>query len=55
MFTSEFLFVKGKDFMVKCPNCGKEVSNPDKSFKNRVFHVEAYTCKNCSNYFKVSK
>ena len=27
----------------KCPNCGKEVSKPDKIFENRIFHVEAYT------------
>jgi predicted RNA-binding Zn-ribbon protein involved in translation (DUF1610 family) len=39
--------------MAKCPNCGKEVSKPDKSFKNMVFHVEAYACKKCGYCFKV--
>jgi len=37
--------------MAKCPNCGKEVSKPDKSFKNVVFHIEAYTCPECKHHF----
>jgi hypothetical protein len=40
--------------MAKCPNCGKEVFNPDKSFKNALFHVEAYTCPECKSHFHVS-
>jgi len=38
--------------LVKCPNCGKETSKPYKSFKNRVFHIEAYACKECGCHFK---
>jgi transcription elongation factor Elf1 len=39
--------------MVKCPNCNTEVAEPDKSLKNQVFNIEAYTCKNCKHKFKV--
>ena len=38
--------------MAKCPNCGKEVSRPNKSLGNWYFHVKAYTCKDCGKYFK---
>jgi len=41
--------------MAKCPNCGKEVSVPDRSLKNRVFHIEAYTCEKCNCGFKEMK
>ncbi|MGD0451761.1 MAG: hypothetical protein ABSA79_11995 [Candidatus Bathyarchaeia archaeon] len=41
--------------MTKCPKCGKDVEEPDKSFANKVFSVEAYTCHNCCNHFKVVK
>ena len=39
--------------MVKCPKCSKEVEEPEKSLKNQVFNIEAYTCKNCKKNFKV--
>jgi predicted RNA-binding Zn-ribbon protein involved in translation (DUF1610 family) len=38
--------------MAKCPNCGTEVSKPERAFKNRFFHVEAYNCTNCGHNFK---
>jgi hypothetical protein len=37
--------------MAKCPNCGKDVPEPEKSFTNRHFHVEAYICKECHHHF----
>ena len=40
--------------MAKCPKCGKDTIEPYKSFVNRVFFVEAYTCKKCETNFKVS-
>ena len=40
--------------MVKCPNCGADISEPDKSLKNNVFQIEVYTCKNCKHTFKVA-
>ena len=40
--------------MTKCPKCGKDVAEPDKSFVNKVFSVEAYTCKECETSFKVT-
>jgi hypothetical protein len=40
--------------MVICPKCGAEVKKPDKSLKNPVFHIEAYTCKTCKLNFKVT-
>ena len=39
--------------MAKCPKCRKEVSEPEKSFKNSSFHIEAYTCNECNCNFKV--
>jgi len=40
--------------MAKCPKCEKEETVPTKSLKNMVFHVEAYTCKECGTNFKVT-
>jgi hypothetical protein len=42
------------DCLVKCPKCNEEVEQPCKSLKNNAFHIEAYTCKNCQNNFKVT-
>jgi hypothetical protein len=39
--------------MVKCPNCGVDIAEPDKSLKNHVFCIEVYTCKNCVCHFNV--
>ena len=39
--------------MVKCSKCSAEVTKPNKSLKNQVFNIEAYTCKNCKHNFKV--
>jgi len=41
--------------MAKCPKCGKEVEEPDKSLKNFWFHIESYTCKECNCHFKITK
>jgi predicted RNA-binding Zn-ribbon protein involved in translation (DUF1610 family) len=41
-----------KKVMAKCPKCGKEAAKPEKSFKTRLFHIEAYTCKACGQRFK---
>ncbi len=41
--------------MAKCPNCGKELSKPNKSLKNKFFHIEAYTCDGCGTNFKVTQ
>ena len=41
--------------MARCPECGKVVSAPDKSLKNSLFHIEAYSCKECGTHFKVTK
>jgi len=41
-----------KNSMVKCPNCGKEILKPEKSFINMVFSAEAYTCDVCKTKFK---
>jgi DNA-directed RNA polymerase subunit RPC12/RpoP len=38
--------------MAKCPNCKKEVDNPDKTWKYGIFTVKAYTCKNCQTQFR---
>ena len=40
-------------YMAKCPNCSVVIEEPDKSLKNNVFHIEAYTCKKCNHAFKV--
>jgi endogenous inhibitor of DNA gyrase (YacG/DUF329 family) len=32
-----------QSLLVKCPNCGKEVSKPDKTLKNGTFCIDAYT------------
>jgi len=41
--------------MVKCPNCQKELSKPEKTLKNCVFQVDAYSCDACGNKFKVTE
>ena len=40
--------------MVKCPNCSTDITDPYKSLKNNVFHIEAYTCNKCNYSFKVT-
>ncbi|HUK84326.1 MAG TPA: hypothetical protein VLU95_00540 [Candidatus Acidoferrum sp.] len=40
--------------MIKCPNCGNEISKPEKTLKNCVFQIEAYTCNACGKSFKVT-
>ena len=39
---------------LKCPKCGAEVAQPDKSLKNHAFHIESYTCTNCKHNFEVT-
>jgi hypothetical protein len=41
--------------LVKCPSCGKEQNNPEKSIRNCVFEIEAYTCSACGCHFKKAK
>jgi DNA-directed RNA polymerase subunit RPC12/RpoP len=36
----------------KCPNCKKEVSKPEKTWKYGRFNVQAYKCSNCSTQFR---
>ena len=38
--------------MAKCPDCGKIVEKPDKTWKYGNFSVNAYTCKNCNIRFR---
>jgi len=40
--------------MAKCPNCGKEVDKPSRILKNHVFSIEAYSCDECNNEFKIT-
>jgi len=46
-------------FMTKCPNCKKELTNPNKSWTFGVFEVQGYLCDNCGTdfreYFKAGK
>jgi DNA-directed RNA polymerase subunit RPC12/RpoP len=35
-----------------CPNCKKEVSKPEKTWKYGRFNVQAYMCSNCSTQFR---
>jgi transposase-like protein len=44
----------GRALMPKCPNCKKEITNPEKTLKNQVFQIDAYTCNSCGHNFKVS-
>lgn len=39
--------------MVKCPRCGKEVSNFEKEWGYSVFHVKLFKCEECEKSFKV--
>jgi transposase-like protein len=38
--------------MVKCPNCKKEQNEPKKTWKYRMFEVQAYSCNNCGTGFR---
>ncbi|MEM3823890.1 MAG: hypothetical protein QXH87_03055 [Candidatus Bathyarchaeia archaeon] len=38
--------------MAKCPNCKKDVDNPQKTWQYGIFTVKAYTCQNCKTQFK---
>jgi len=38
--------------MAECPNCRKEVSKPNKTWKYGQFAVQAFSCKNCGTYFR---
>ena len=40
--------------MAKCPICGKEVYTPSKFLKNHYFTIEAYSCDECNNDFKIT-
>jgi len=50
---STVLLIKGK-YMAKCPNCGREVSKPEKVLRNCMFAVEGYMCPDCQTCFKVT-
>ena len=34
----------GAETIATCPNCGTEVSKPDKVFSNIAFHLESCAC-----------
>jgi len=38
-------------FMVKCPNCKKEVNTPEKTWTYGQFTVQAYSC-GCGTEFR---
>lgn len=38
--------------MAKCPNCGREMVKPEKSWKFSQFDVQAFTCSNCGTRFR---
>jgi predicted RNA-binding Zn-ribbon protein involved in translation (DUF1610 family) len=40
--------------MVNCPNCGKELTKPDKKLENAFFRIAIYTCDKCGTTFKVA-
>jgi len=40
--------------MAKCPNCGKEVTEPKKKLENHMFKLAYYICDNCGTSFTVS-
>jgi len=49
------VFVQRSAFsMLKCPDCGKEISKHSKIIENEVFHLEYYKCDSCGTSFKVS-
>jgi hypothetical protein len=37
--------------MVRCPNCGKNLNNPQKTWTYGVFKVDFYSC-NCDTEFR---
>lgn len=43
--------MKNKIIMVKCPNCGKELTKSKKSWTYGVFKVQAYLC-DCGTSFR---
>jgi transcriptional regulator NrdR family protein len=38
--------------MAKCPNCGKETTKLEKSWKFSQFDVQAFSCSNCGTRFR---
>jgi len=38
--------------MVKCPRCGKDVSNASKEWNYAAFHVKLFNCERCDKTFK---
>jgi ssDNA-binding Zn-finger/Zn-ribbon topoisomerase 1 len=38
--------------MVKCPNCEKELTKPDRKIENSMFTIAVYTCNKCGTCFK---
>jgi len=38
--------------MVNCPDCGKEVTKPAKTWKYGRFMAHAYLCGNCGTQFR---
>jgi hypothetical protein len=38
--------------MTKCPNCKKEVTKPNKTWKYGQFTVQAYTCNYCKTQYR---
>jgi uncharacterized C2H2 Zn-finger protein len=38
--------------MVKCPRCGKEVSEPSKEWSYAAFQVKLFNCGKCGKTFK---
>jgi transposase-like protein len=41
-------------YVVKCPNCGKELEVPTKILENHVFCIESYKCDKCGTSFNVT-
>jgi len=37
--------------MVKCPRCGKEVSDLEKEWDYSAFHVKRFDCRKCGKTF----
>jgi len=38
--------------MVKCPDCKKELTKPNKTWKYRMFTAQFYRCGNCGAEFR---
>ncbi|MGD6852490.1 MAG: hypothetical protein ACQCN6_10575 [Candidatus Bathyarchaeia archaeon] len=38
--------------MVKCPNCGRNLTEPERKIENSSFCIERYKCDRCGYTFK---